>query len=198
MTEILERDECDGLEPDMWAGIHRHYDPRPAMELERLQREFFERGGVATWLPPKKAKEEIRQGDYYAFMKPVEKPKNMGHVGSRKMPGDELLVLKVEHLLSTNPPASRRQLALAIESSDNVTCRILDLYFKEDPRANAYRYKGSQRAIEAEIEDRKLAELLSLCFKEMGLRTIKAAADYLGVSSIALRRVRDKYLVGSV
>lgn len=190
MTEILEIDYSDDIEPDHWAGVIRHYDPLPQQELDQLKAEYFLNGGVATWVPPQRLVAERKHfGGYYYPDAPKEvKPRIM-----TRPVDDPEKVERVEQWLQRDEPTSRREMYLALNMSDTLVVRILRQYFLDDPRAQHYIPMG-QAALDAKRleEDMKLRDKILFCVEHGQWRT-RDILKTTGLTDVMFRRIVDKF-----
>lgn len=192
MTEIIEDDGTEGLEPDHWAGVHRFYDPHPRQELDKLKAEFFARGGVATWLPPVVV--TSRKHDLYMpdAVKRYESKRNATQKAT-----DGPYVKMIGDWLDNMEPTSRRHMSIALGISDQLICRIVGAYFKDDPRAECYQRKDAGLLEkQQEEEDQRNRAIIELCL-EQGIRGGAALEAATGMSYVVISRIAKKYKINT-
>lgn len=192
MTEILERDECDGLEPDQWAGIHRHYDPRPQQWLDARKAEYLANGGVITVCTPQETPAKRKHESYYAYVpetKRAESPKRKADRANR----DQVKLAIIREWLTHNEPYSRRSMAHELGMSEWLLARLLADYFDGDVRVAHIMWRGDQaRAAESDAVDQATKELIQI-HMDMGVRGYSKLARSTGLSENQLRRIEEKF-----
>lgn len=165
MAEIIEEVE-EYTAPDEWAGIRTMYDPRRQQELDELSREFFMRGGVATWLPPEPTRRERKNALYYASKKVADREaKREGIQKASDLP----MVERIKELIA-GPVMSRAKLNSILGISDSQSMRLFSRYLKDDPRAEPYLSRtAAQVRYEADARDtQRLAQVNAAL--EIGIR----------------------------
>lgn len=188
MTEIIEQDGTEDIAPDHWAGVHRFYDPRPQQELDRLEAEFFQRGGVAQWIPP-----IVPSSRKYDLYLPDMVKRHTAKRQATQKSTDGPYVKMIGDWLENMEPTSRRCMAIALGISDQLICRIVGAYFKDDPRARCYLRKdeGELKRQQEETDQRNRA-IIELCI-EQGIRGGAALEEATGLSYLVISRVAKKY-----
>lgn len=192
MTEILEDDGCEDLEPDTWAGVKRFYDPRPQKEIEQLQAEFFQRGGVAIWVPPVELRYH-KHGEYYGYSKPpTEAAKRKRAIIPRHK--DQPTIERIDLYLSLNGiPTSRMHMCQTLEISDSTAVRILKRYFSEDERATPYQKQDwSVLRNKYEEDDQRRLAAIQACL-DAGIRGHDQVRRTTGISKNVLARLITTY-----
>lgn len=192
MTEIIERDDCDGLEPDMWAGIHRHYDPRPQQWLDERVAAYLANGGTITVCKPQEPPAKRKHESYYAYIPDVKRAESAKRKADRKVK-DQAKVAIIGEWLTYNDPISRRSMAHEIGMSEWLLARLLSDYFEDDFRVAHIQWRGEAKRAEQTYElDQATKELIQVHI-DMGVRGYSKLARSTGLSENQLRRIEEKF-----